>query len=90
MTTKYGDEAEFFRVKAWNSQAEAAAYNLVKGRRTRVEGALRQDSYEKDGESVRARRWLGECASADCCGGLGFLPGKGPLPRALWPRSRFR
>lgn len=48
------EEADFFRVKAWNSQAEAAAENLVKGRRIGVEGALRQDTYEKEGEERKA------------------------------------
>lgn len=47
-------EADFFRVKAWNSQAEAAAENLAKGRRIGVEGTLRQDTYEKDGEERKA------------------------------------
>ncbi|HZJ02769.1 MAG TPA: single-stranded DNA-binding protein [Thermoleophilia bacterium] len=47
-------EADFFRVKAWNSQAEAAADNLAKGRRIGVEGSLRQDTYEKEGEERRS------------------------------------
>jgi single-strand DNA-binding protein len=47
-------EADFFRIKMWNSQAEAAAENLVKGRRIAVEGSLRQDVYEKDGEERRS------------------------------------
>lgn len=48
------EEADFFRVKAWNSQADAAAEHLGKGRRVAVEGSLRQDTYEKDGEERRA------------------------------------
>ena len=48
------EEADFFRIKVWNSQAEAAADNLAKGRRVGVEGALRQDTYEKDGEERKA------------------------------------
>ncbi|HZK48771.1 MAG TPA: single-stranded DNA-binding protein [Thermoleophilia bacterium] len=48
------EEADFFRVKVWNSQAEAAADNLAKGRRVGVEGSLRQDTYEKDGEERKA------------------------------------
>ena len=31
------EEAEFLRIKAWNSQAEAAADNLAKDRRIGVE-----------------------------------------------------
>lgn len=49
-----GDEADFFRVKAWDASAEAAAEHLGKGRRLGVQGSLRQDTYEKDGESRRA------------------------------------
>ncbi|NLG66886.1 MAG: single-stranded DNA-binding protein [Actinobacteria bacterium] len=48
------EEADFFRIKAWNAQAEAAAEHLGKGRRVAVEGSLRQDTYEKDGEERRA------------------------------------
>ncbi len=48
------EEADFFRIKAWNAQADAAAEHLGKGRRVAVEGALRQDTYEKDGEERRA------------------------------------
>jgi len=48
-----GEEADFFRIKAWNSQAEAAEEHLGKGRRIAVEGSLRQDVYEKDGEERR-------------------------------------
>lgn len=48
------EEADFFRIKAWNSQAETAAEHLGKGRRVAVEGSLRQDTYEKDGEEKRS------------------------------------
>ncbi|GAB4258253.1 MAG: hypothetical protein Kow00129_17780 [Thermoleophilia bacterium] len=48
------EEADFFRIKAWNSQAEAVADNLAKGRRVGVEGALRQETYERDGEERRS------------------------------------
>jgi single-strand DNA-binding protein len=48
------EEADFFRIKAWNSQAEAAGDHLGKGRRIAVEGSLRQDVYEKDGEERKA------------------------------------
>ena len=49
------EEADFFRVKCWNSQAEAAAENITKGRRVAVEGSLRQDIYDdEDGKERRA------------------------------------
>jgi len=35
-------------------RAEAAAEKLVTGRRIAVEGSLRQDTYEKDGEERRS------------------------------------
>ncbi|MBE3074865.1 MAG: single-stranded DNA-binding protein [Actinobacteria bacterium] len=54
MTRNKSAEADFFRIKMWNSQAEAAAENLVKGRRIAVEGSLRQDTYEKEGEERRS------------------------------------
>jgi single-strand DNA-binding protein len=56
------EEADFFRIKAWNSQAEAAGENLSKGRRIAVEGSLRQDAWtavdgeERKGVSVVASR----------------------------------
>ena len=46
------EEADYFRVKVWNSQAENEL--LQKGRKISVEGALRQDVYEKDGDERRA------------------------------------
>jgi single-strand DNA-binding protein len=48
------EEADFFRIKAWNSQAEAAGDHLSKGRRIAVEGSLRQDVYDKDGEERKS------------------------------------
>jgi single-strand DNA-binding protein len=48
------EETDFFRIKAWNSQAEAAGEHLGKGRRIAVEGSLRQDVYEKDGEERKS------------------------------------
>jgi single-strand DNA-binding protein len=48
------EEADFFRIKAWNYQAEAAGERLSRGRRIAVEGTLRQDVYEKDGEERKA------------------------------------
>jgi len=47
-------EADFLHIKCWNSQAEAAGDHLGKGRRIAVEGLLRQDIYEKDGEERKA------------------------------------
>ena len=58
------EEADFFRIKAWNSQAEAAGDHLGKGRRIAVEGSLRQDVYEKDGEERKAVSVVANCGVA--------------------------
>lgn len=56
------EECDFFRVKAWDSQAEATEEQLRRGRQVAVEGALRQDVYtgadgaEHNGVVVVARR----------------------------------
>jgi single-strand DNA-binding protein len=47
------EEADFFRIKCWNDQADYASENLVKGRRISAEGSLRQETYEQDGEDRR-------------------------------------
>jgi single-strand DNA-binding protein len=44
-----GDEADFFRVAAWNKQAELCGRYLAKGRRVGVDGRLRSSSWE-DGD----------------------------------------
>jgi single-strand DNA-binding protein len=43
------EEADFFRVSAWNKQAELCGRYLSKGRRVGVDGRLRSRSWE-DGE----------------------------------------
>jgi single-strand DNA-binding protein len=44
-----GEEADFFRVAAWNKQAELCGRYLTKGRRIGVDGRLRSSSWE-DGD----------------------------------------
>lgn len=41
-----GEEADFFRVSAWNKQAELCGRYLAKGRRVGVDGRLRSSSWE--------------------------------------------
>ena len=48
------EECDFFRIKAWNSQPDAAGEFLGKGRRVAVEGMLRQDIYDRDRNEHRA------------------------------------
>jgi single-strand DNA-binding protein len=43
------EEADFFRVAAWNKQAELCGRYLAKGRRIGVDGRLRSSSWE-DGD----------------------------------------
>ena len=44
------DEADFFRIAAWDRQARLCADHLVKGRKVGVEGRLRQHTWEDEGE----------------------------------------
>jgi single-strand DNA-binding protein len=44
------DEADFFRIAAWDRQAELCAEHLAKGRKVGVEGRLRQHTWEEEGE----------------------------------------
>ena len=47
--------ADFINVVAWRRLAEVASQYLKKGKLVAVEGALRIDSYEKNGQS---REWV--------------------------------
>ena len=47
---RYDGEADFFRVKCWNSQAEAVGSHLDLGSRVAIQGTLRQDTYEYHGQ----------------------------------------
>jgi single-strand DNA-binding protein len=49
------DEADFFRVTAWNKQAELCGRYLAKGRRVGVEGRLKSDEWQdNDGKKRRS------------------------------------
>jgi single-strand DNA-binding protein len=45
------DEAHFFDVEYFGKAAEAVNQYLVKGKQVGVEGSLRQDRWEKDGQA---------------------------------------
>ena len=47
------DEADFFRITAWDQQAQLCADYLTKGRRIGVEGRLRYHSWE-DGDEKKS------------------------------------
>jgi single-strand DNA-binding protein len=44
------DEADFFRVAAWNRQAELCGRYLGKGSRVALDGRLRSRSWEEEGK----------------------------------------
>jgi single-strand DNA-binding protein len=44
------DEANFFDVTVWGKQAESLNQYLTKGKQIGVEGELRQDRWEQDGQ----------------------------------------
>jgi len=48
------DEADFFRIAAWDQQAQLCADYLVKGRKIGVEGRLRYHAWE-DGDEKKSR-----------------------------------
>jgi single-strand DNA-binding protein len=45
------DEASFWDVDLWGKQGESVNQYLVKGKLVAVEGAMRQDRWEQDGQS---------------------------------------
>ncbi len=45
------DEVSFFDIVLWGKSAEAINQYLVKGKQVGVEGQLRQDRWEQDGQS---------------------------------------
>ncbi|HUZ16876.1 MAG TPA: single-stranded DNA-binding protein [Spirochaetia bacterium] len=77
------DEANFFDIALWGKQAESLNQYLTKGKQIAVEGELRQDRWEQDGQS-RSRveihavniQLLGGGA-----GGGGNRSGQGESPR---------
>lgn len=51
-----GEEADFFNCEAWDTGAETINQILHKGDAVLVEGALKNESWEKDGQTVRATK----------------------------------
>jgi single-strand DNA-binding protein len=47
---EWENETSFFDVTIWGKLAESKAPNLKKGKQVAIEGELRQDRWEKDGE----------------------------------------
>jgi single-strand DNA-binding protein len=47
---EWGDQADFFDITVWGSQGENCAQYLAKGRLAAIDGNLRQERWEKDGQ----------------------------------------
>jgi single-strand DNA-binding protein len=48
------DEADFFRISAWNKQAQLCGQYLSKGRKAGVDGRLKSSSWEDDDGNKRS------------------------------------
>lgn len=48
------DKTDFFRVEVWGKPAENCANYLVKGQQAAINGSIRNNDYEKDGQKIRA------------------------------------
>ena len=44
------DEASFWDIELWGKQGESLNQYLVKGKQVAIEGSMRQDRWEKDGQ----------------------------------------
>jgi single-strand DNA-binding protein len=47
---EWGERADFFDITVWGNQGENCAQYLAKGRLAAVDGNLRQERWEKDGQ----------------------------------------
>jgi single-strand DNA-binding protein len=82
------DEASFFDVVVWGKTAESLNQYLLKGKQIGVEGQLRQDRWEQDGQS-RSKveivatniQLLGGAGGAGGTGGTGGGRSSGGEPR---------
>ena len=74
------DEAHFFDIEYFGKAAEAVNQYLVKGKQVGVEGSLRQDRWEKDGQP-RSKVKI-TASNLMLLGGRpqGQAPGAGPAP----------
>jgi single-strand DNA-binding protein len=70
------DEANFFDIVLWGRQGEALSQYLVKGKMVGVDGELRQDRWEQDGQN-RSRVEIVAANIQLIGGGPGGAPGGG-------------
>jgi single-strand DNA-binding protein len=85
------DEASFFDVDYWGKGGEAVNQYLVKGKQVAVEGELRQDRWEQDGQTrskvLIAANNVQLLGSASGSGGGQSFPDRGGEARASRPAS---
>lgn len=86
---EWQDHASFFEVVVWGKQAENCMSYLNKGSRAAVDGALRQERWEKDGQKRSAVKviaqtvqFLGDAGGGGNGGNGGqrFTPQNGEIP----------
>lgn len=58
---EWQEQSEFHNVVLWNNQADFAEKHLAKGVLVRIEGKLKTDEYEKDGQ----KRWSTKIIARD-------------------------
>ena len=75
---QWEEEANFFDVVVWGRVAEALNQYLVKGKQVGIEGELRQDRWEQDGQK-RSRVEI-VASNIMLLGGRGGEGGSGPAP----------
>lgn len=81
---KMAEETEWHRIVLWGVQAENAAKYLAKGRQVYVEGRLKTESYDKDGQKHYSTKiqadvvqFLGGGQKGDAAGAGGYGGGGG-------------
>ncbi|MFP4010237.1 MAG: single-stranded DNA-binding protein [Spirochaetaceae bacterium] len=72
---QWTDEANFFDVELFGRQAEAVQRFMTKGKQVGVQGELRQDRWEKDGQT--RSKVLVHAINLQLLGGPGGAPGGG-------------
>lgn len=75
---QWEEEANFFDVVVWGRVAEALNQYLVRGKQVGIEGELRQDRWEQDGQK-RSRVEI-VASNIMLLGGRGGEGGPGPAP----------
>lgn len=77
---EWTDEATFVDITLWGRQAEVAAEYLSKGSSVLIEGRLKLDTWEKDGQKRSKLRVIGErlqMLGGRSSGGGGSAPSQG-------------